>query len=128
MIPERVGIKINNKRVVYNYGRMVVLSSDKYLAWERQAEFHVLQAKKRFNCPITGLIEAHFEFYFKNHQGEADTSNCIEGPQDLIQKIGVIENDKFIVSLKAIKYFGTEPHTIIRLYSYDIKVEDGISD
>ncbi len=63
-------------------------------------------------------IEAHYEFHFKNGQAEPDTSNCIEGPQDLLQAHGVIGNDKQIVAIRAIKKLYLEPKTIIRLYAY----------
>lgn len=125
-IPGRVGIKKNAKRAFARYGRVIVLPSERYSAWEKMAQLYVIkamqnkvggvlvQSNKVF--PIEDELHAEYEFYFKNYQAEADVSNCIEGPQDLMQKVGVIADDKQIQSLSAVKYFGHEPKTIIRLY------------
>lgn len=117
-IPGRVAIKKNSKKIAFRGGRPRIFSSDNYRIWEADAAPHIVRQKKHFNLPIQGLIEARFEFHFLNHQGEADTSNCIEGPQDLMAKLGVFENDKQIVSLRAVKRFGLPPKTIVKLYQY----------
>lgn len=117
-IPGRVGIKKNGKLVIQRFGRTVVLPSDRYTQWERASEIYVLQAKNKYKLPIETAIEAHFEFHFKNGQAEPDTSNCIEGPQDLLKKMGVIVDDKLIVKLSAVKKLYLEPKTVIRLYAY----------
>ena len=96
---------------------MINIPSEHYQAWENTALHHILKYKKLYKVPIEGPIEAHFEFYFLNHQAEPDTSNCIEGPQDAMAKVGIFNNDKQIVRLRAAKFFGVEPKTIIRLYS-----------
>lgn len=102
IIPGRVRIKKNGKRV-FRVGRAVrVLSSILFSNWEAIA---VRRLRNDWNGqrPITGKIEGTFVFYFKNRQAEPDTSNCIEGPQDALQLAGIINNDKQIVKLHAEK-------------------------
>lgn len=65
---------------------------------------------------ITCPLFAKFYFHFLNRQSESDTSNCIEGPADVLTRAGVIKDDKLIVALYAQKEFGLEPKTIIELY------------
>ena len=77
-------------------------------------------------APLEGELEVHYEFYFENHQGEPDTSNCIEGPQDCLQEANVIKNDKQIKKLVAEKFFGTEPRTIIKIYSLPERLPNGV--
>ena len=48
-------------------------------------------------------MNAGFVFYFSNHQHEADLSNLIEGPQDLLKELGFIVDDKLIYSLDGSK-------------------------
>lgn len=72
-------------------------------------------ASKGLTYPIPYAIEAHYRFYFENKHGEADTSNLIEGPQDVLEKVGVIVNDKLITKLTAEKFFGHEPRVEIIL-------------
>ena len=68
---------------------------------------------------IDFYVRAEFEFHFKNHQAEADTSNCVEGPQDLMQKLGIITDDKLIKKFTAEKFFGGEPKTMVRLLAME---------
>ncbi len=118
VIPGRVGIKKNGKKIAFRHGRPKIFSSDKYQLWENESYVHILRLKKDSKILPEMLLEAHFEFHFLNHSGEPDTSNCIEGPQDLLAKVGIIGNDKSIVSLRAIKKFGLEPKTIIKIYEF----------
>ena len=118
-IPGRVGIKKNSKRIIVSYAqragrRIKMLSSERYSAFEKHAILTL--AKIWGDKPaLTGRIEAVYKFYFKNRQGEADTSNCIEGPQDCLESAGIILNDKQIIRLYAEKIFDGTEKTIIEL-------------
>ena len=118
-IPGRVGIKKNGRRHI---GKGRNIPSSRYMKWEEQAKPYVMKAflKFRQNLPIDGYCRAEFEFHFKNHQHECDTSNCIEGPQDLLQKLRVIGNDKSISKLTAVKLFGDSEKVIVRLYTIEV--------
>lgn len=118
-IPGRPSVKKNNKRI-FSRGRFKkVLNSLKYEAWERDAILHFKKHGPKDFKKIDQTLEAKFYFYFENKMAEADTSNLIEGPQDLLTKLGVIKDDKLIKRLTAEKFFYDSPRTLIELYGYE---------
>jgi Holliday junction resolvase RusA-like endonuclease len=114
-IPGRAVIKKNTMR---RAGRAVYYTAA-FLAWEKHAEFAVRMKRATepdIAFPFSKPMELHLDFHFKSHQWEGDTSNYVEGPQDLLQKCGVIENDKLIYEIRAKKIFDGTERTIIKLY------------
>ena len=85
------------------------------MRWEKEAIPHVLKANQRYKLPIEVPCAIFLEFHFTNGSGEPDTTNCTEGPQDLLQKAGVITNDKLFKTVIATKELGLEPKTIITI-------------
>ncbi len=120
MIPGRVRIKKNGRQYI---GRGKNIPSKRYAEWEKMASAYVLTMFSRFrlNLPIRERVRAEFEFHFKNFKNEPDTSNCVEGPQDLLQKMRVIENDKLVVEFSAKKIIGTTDCVMIRLFRIDAR-------
>jgi Holliday junction resolvase RusA-like endonuclease len=112
----RVISKKNSKRIYRNRhtGKPFIVSSLKHETWEKSAVLAVRNSW-RGDEPISKALEATYRFYFKNRQGEPDTSNCIEAPQDVLKKAGVITDDKIIKRVIAEKFFGEEPRTEIEL-------------
>lgn len=121
-IPGRVRIKKNGRRSI---GKGKNIPSALFMAWERNSSIDVLRAMPAFRqyLPIKVYCRAEFEFHFKNFQNEADTSNCVEGPQDLLQKLRVLENDRLIVEFNAKKVIGLTECTIIRLFKLDAETQ-----
>lgn len=117
-IPGRVRIKKNGRRYI---GKGKNIPSALYVSWEKVSAVYVLRAMASFrqNLPIKKRCRAEFEFHFRNLQNECDTSNCVEGPQDLLQKLKVIENDKLVVEFTAKKVIGSTDCTIVRLFEID---------
>ncbi len=113
IIPGRAIVKKNTKRIVGAGRFKKIIYSKRFQFWE--ASF-VLYLRKIWKLPpIDHPVEAIFKFYFKNHQGEADTSNLIEGPQDCLVKGGVLKDDRLVQRLIAEKHFECEPMTEIEL-------------
>jgi Holliday junction resolvase RusA-like endonuclease len=107
----RVGIKKNGKSAFVKNGRTFVTTSQRYKSWEKQATLQLLQAKVRssIDLPIRIPINLSIKFYFPNHQHESDLTNLIQGPEDLLQTLGIIENDKLVHSLDGSrKIFGAD--------------------
>lgn len=115
-IPGRCMVKKNTQRVV-GYGKQKrARYSDQYNFWERVAELTL--AKRRVPL-IEAEIEVHFQFHFKNHRAEPDVSNLIEGPQDVLTKMGIIKDDRIIQKVVAEKLFDTqEEKTSIQIFPY----------
>lgn len=106
---EIAGRPIVKKNTAKHYRGKRVYSA-KFRNWEAVA----LLSLRGLEKPIDWYCEAVFEFHFKNRQGEADTSNLIEGIQDVLQTKGVITDDKFIKRVVAEKFFdGQEKTTVI---------------
>jgi len=118
-IPGRVGIKKNRTQRHYSFRlkRTITMPSDKYLSWARMAMPYVVQSRNHADT-ISDPLEAHYRFYFKNRANEADVSNCIEGFADLMQKAGVIKDDRLIMRLTAEKFFGEEPRAEVELFPF----------
>jgi hypothetical protein len=109
ILPGRVVAKKNSKKVIRSkFGRTIVLPSTQYVLWARQSEAHLaaIRAPDTALFNKSDLIHAEMHFFFKNHQNELDIDNCLGGPFDVLQKSGVIHNDKQIVSVFAEKHFG----------------------
>lgn len=115
-LPGRVAIKKNSTQRKYSFARKrtVTMPSDRYCAWANSMIPYLHRARGTLST-ITCLLEARYKFYFENHKNEPDVSNCIEGPQDLLQRTGIIEDDKLIVRVIAEKFFGEEPRCEIEL-------------
>jgi Holliday junction resolvase RusA-like endonuclease len=117
-IPGRVGILKNSKRVISRGRgkRALVLPSSKYESWAKSAGAALAAQRTVFLIDVP--VEVHMRFYFANRQSESDLSNCLQGPEDLLQAHGILENDKLIMRIEAEKHFGHEPRVEIELYPY----------
>lgn len=113
-LPGRPIVKKNTQRTVGRGRATRRISTPRFIQWELQA---LVAVKRMPQIPtLTSLIYARYTFCFENHQAEADVSNLCEAPGDLLQKAGVIKDDRLIVALFAQKEFGLAPKTIIELY------------
>lgn len=118
-LPGRPIVLKNSKRVIARGRgkRAIVLPSDRYREWE---EIAMAVASGAANGhPIDHPIEAKYKFYFATRQAESDVSNLLEGPGDIMQKAGIIKNDKLIMRVSGEKFFGHEPRTEIEIFKYE---------
>jgi len=119
-IPGRPRVLKNGKRIFNSRGskrRKVVLPSSQYAQWEANAMVACLRLKSGpaidFPCRVS------MKFYFENRQAEADVSNLIEGPADVLQKVRIIDNDRLIMHVEAEKFFGSaSPRAEIEIFRY----------
>ncbi len=122
-IPDRVGIKKNRQQMSVNKrtGAHFPRPSSEYIAWAEMAEVYVRQAWR--NRPtITVPIIVKFSFYFEDKRGKPDISNAYQGPEDVLQKCGVIFNDSLIEGHDGSRrYFGHEARTEIEIYAMEEK-------
>lgn len=105
----RVKSKKNSKQILKTKtGRPFIASSKLFLQWEQEAilalRIQKLNLEKQGQVfPIKGKIRLFMRFEMLGKQHEPDVSNLVEGPQDLLQALEIIENDKQVIELHALK-------------------------
>lgn len=112
-IPGRAGILKNSKKLVRAGGRIFPVSSDKYKKWEAFAYLCIKKAK--LGPTISGPVNVSMKFYFKNHAHECDLDNLFAGPNDVLQKALVIENDKLVYSFDGSRKVFDDPNERIEI-------------
>ena len=95
------GRPISKKRNYRRGGHGGLYLSKTFRKWEEQA---LKQIKRR--TTITGEVDVSYTFHIKGRLN-ADLDNLCASINDLLQKAGVIENDKQIVSMTATKIYGS---------------------
>lgn len=116
-IPGRVISLKNSKRIVCRGRFPKVLPSERYVEWEANA---MAVLKRSFKGQLVDYpCELHARFYFANHSAESDLSNCIQGPEDVLQTLGLLKDDKLIQRMRLEKFFGHEPRVEIEIYKYE---------
>ena len=117
VIKGRPIVKKNTKQTFMSRGRRVTIYSPQFRQWENNACHEILRLKRTIK-QIDFYCHAVFKFYFKNHQAEADVSNLNEGPCDVLEKMGVIQNDKLFRKITCEKFFESEDQrTQIEIWS-----------
>lgn len=106
----RVRSKKNSKQIARTRsGRSFLMSSDAFKTWEATAAAELFIQKRKLESegavfPIEGHLRLVITFEMEGRKHEPDLSNLLEGPQDLLQKLGIIENDKRIIEIEAKKF------------------------
>lgn len=98
-IPGRVVVKKNGTQRKYSFKRRrtITCASDKYMEWESRA--HWILRQKRLGMPsISCNIMLLCFFNFSSRRSLPDLSNCYGGPEDALQKAGVVVNDRQVKS------------------------------
>ena len=102
-VPGCIVSKKNSKRII-RAGRFPrLISSAQYLKFEN--ELAIVLRRQLPPKPIRGKLLFELCVNLRNRQHEPDLSNLLEGPQDVFQALGIIENDKQIVRIIAEKTF-----------------------
>lgn len=110
-IEGKVRSKKNGKQIAFNKktGRRFVRSSDLFKQWEIEAKAQLIMQRDVFIqqygsiFPMKGPLRLTIRFAMQGLAHEPDLSNLIEGPQDILQEIGIISNDKQITEIEAYK-------------------------
>lgn len=113
IIPGRVRILKNSKQLFKNRltGKLFPAKSDRYKKWAVFAGLFVYRSRPA--KPIDFPVNVKMIFYFKDHQHEADLSNCYQGVEDILQNEGVLTNDRLIYSHDGSrKVFGSGPERV----------------
>lgn len=95
-IKGRIASKKNNKQVFRKGGRVIVTSSKAWKRFEKDALEQIKKQKKRQKT-ISGNVFIDYTFLMKG-KGNTDTSNMITSTDDILEKAGILENDRQITS------------------------------
>lgn len=92
--------KKNSKQIIYVRGKPMIVSSDNYQVWHRDAVTQVSQQiiKKRLSnhLPLKKVEKISVTFFAKDKR-KFDLSNKIESVNDLLVDVGVLEDDNYEV-------------------------------
>ena len=95
-LPGRPITKKNSQRIVTNRktGRPMVIQSEQYIRYETECLWRL----KQYRGPkFKSQVEVRALFYMPSKQ-RPDLTNCMQSVADILEKAGVIENDRNIVS------------------------------
>lgn len=116
-INDRPISKKNSKRVFKRGSKTFVLSSKAYLAFEESALWQLKAHKARFK----GKVTIDYEFRMKGKL-DTDVDNMIAGINDILEKSGIIDNDKNVVAGSFAKYPGFKDwQTVITIIKLGVK-------
>lgn len=95
--------KKNSKQIIYRYGRPMIISSKRFIEWNKVAQ-QIMSLKYR------GLkasdVECITMTIFPSTKRKSDLSNKFESIADLLVDVGVIEDDNWFVVPKVVMLFG----------------------
>lgn len=87
--------KKNSKRIVGRGKRMFIISSKNYLEWEKEKADEIYGQPDEINA-ITTPIRLSITFSSSTKR-KWDLSNKVESIQDLLVKVGVLEDDNWSI-------------------------------
>jgi Holliday junction resolvase RusA-like endonuclease len=85
-----------HQRIVYNKntGRRYVIQSKYYIKFEQRAMFELLAQKPKRT--ITGQVDICVKYWMPDKRSYPDLTGLIQATGDVLQKSGIISNDKNI--------------------------------
>lgn len=105
VIPGQPVTKKNSQVVRCIGGKPVVIQSKAYRRYEKTA----LEALKDYQGPrFSGAVEITAHYWLKNNR-RPDLNNLLGGTSDILEKAGVIRNDRDIVSWNGSRIKGVNP-------------------
>jgi Holliday junction resolvase RusA-like endonuclease len=99
--------KKNSQQISINRatGKRFIRQSDQYQNYETQA---LWQLKKYYGPKFDGAIKVKLLYWLPNRQGYPDLVGLVQASQDILQKAGIIKNDRDIVSLDGSRIAGID--------------------
>lgn len=98
VIEGKLVTKKNSHTIIMVNGRRIVAPDKRYKAWEKEA---VKQIKDQCECwlPLSHPTPVHVKMtFYMQDKRRRDLSNLYQGVEDAMQKAGIIDDDRQIVS------------------------------
>lgn len=92
--------KKNSMRIAYTVsGRPILLPSKTNVSWSNDAVRQLQEQHRGPNGalpPLDGPVSVTYRIYLRDRQSEGDADNYMAAVNDVLQKAGVLANDKLI--------------------------------
>lgn len=119
-IKGRVISKKNNWHPIRRGNRTMIITSPRWKVFEKDA---VSQLKEQQGTKKTIKSEVYIDYTFlMKGKGNSDTSNMITSIDDLLEKAGIIENDRLVTSGSFQRIIG-QPEYITEIVIRELKHE-----
>jgi len=96
--------KKRNYKIIRIGGRLSLGMTKKYQEWEKSAKDQLWIQKTQYQGAMIGMWSAINEpvavefLFFIEGRGKYDLSNLYQGPEDVLEQVGILANDSLIMS------------------------------
>ena len=106
-LPGRPITKKNSQKIIVNKHtkRPMIIQSDKYRQYERECLLHLAQTVQK--C-YEGPVALQAQYWMPDHKSWPDLIGLLQATSDILQKAGVIKNDKYIIGFDGSKIVGVD--------------------
>lgn len=104
ILPGRPMTKKNSQQIIMAGHRPRIIQSKQYREYEAQCLWEL----KKHTTRHTGPIEVKALYWLPDRRGWPDLSNLFEASADILEKAGIIENDKLIISWDGSRIMGID--------------------
>lgn len=116
VLPGRPITKKNSQQIIYNRRtkKRQVVQSEYYQAYEEACLWHLKKHKERY----TGPVQVTARYWMPNRRSWPDLMGLLQATCDILEKAGIIENDRDVVRLDGSEICGIDkenPRTEIRI-------------
>lgn len=116
VLPGRPITKKNSQQIIYNRRtkKRQVVQSEYYQAYEEACLWYL----KKYRVRYTGPVQVTARYWMPNRRSWPDLMGLLQATCDILEKAGIIENDRDVVRLDGSEICGIDkenPRTEIRI-------------
>jgi len=102
IIPGRPATKKNSSRIVKYGNRTAILPSEAFEIYQESALWHLKKYRHRFCC----RVHVCCLYWLLDKRWKPDLVGLLQATSDILEKSGILENDKLIVDYDGSKIMG----------------------
>ncbi len=106
ILPGRPITKKNSQQIIRNQKtrRPTVIQSKQYRAYEEACLWHLKKYKQRYSGPV----QVTARYWMPNRRSWPDLMGLLQATCDILERAGIIENDRNVVSLDGSEIVGVD--------------------
>jgi Holliday junction resolvase RusA-like endonuclease len=106
VLPGRPITKKNSQRIIINRrtGRPQVIQSERYMEYEAACLWHL----KKYRVKFSGPVWVKARYWMPNRRSWPDLLGLLQATCDILEKAGIFENDRYVVSLDGSEIVGVD--------------------